>query len=648
MPLLISLHPLYTVIFFLIFFSTIRLLCGCLSIIFTTSISTYHILLNLMRNFLPYLFALVIGLQAFGQSQHIDSLENELTKPGLEKDDRTLILINLSYWYSMKQLPDKALERLDEAASLVTKQDSLKFKPLLYQEYSRIYLTKGEFLKGLATAANLEKFADAEKDRIMLESKSGEPKPSKSMNTGDAYAIIGEIHRKMGDFQKALEYALKSLEVAELLGKQALMANCYNNIGIIYKEQDDLEQSKKYYFKAMKLNNQLPNREYYTGSNYNNIGIIYRNTKQYDSALICYQNGLKYIQSPYGKATIYNNIGAVFYDLKVYDSAQYYHQNALSIQKEQGYNEQVSLSMISLAQVMNKMGRHGESLKLGLEAYQMNEKENSYDLLSDAAEALSEAYNGLGDLASSLFYFKKYKQYQDSLYNENKRKEIISQQLRFETREREKENELLRKKAELSEAKIKFQYIIGIVLVAVLLLSVWVLYLNIKRNKIRHELANQKLKNEQTEKRYLEKELTFKNQELVNFSLQIVEKNDFITEVTREIDKLSKIGINGFEKVKELSKKLKANYIINKHQKEFDAHVNSVYESFYNKLEDKYPGLTQNEKRLAALLRLKLSSKEISSITGISSKSVDMSRYRLRKKLGLETEDNLIEILNQV
>ena len=559
-----------------------------------------------------------------------------------------MTLINLSYWYSMKQLQDKALERLNEAASMVTETDSLDYTPLLYQEYSRIYLTNGEFLKGLASAAILEKFADAEKARIMAEAKSGTPLPSKIMNTGDAYAIIGELYRKVGDFQKALDYTLKSLEIAELLGKQQLMANAYNNIGIIYKEQHNLSQSKKYYFRAMKLNKQLSDREYYTGSNYNNLGIIYRNTRQYDSALLCYQTALRYIQSPYGKATIYNNIGAVFYDLQSYDSAQYYHQSALDIQQQHGYKEQMSLSMINLSQVMNKMERYGESLKLGLKAYEINEKENSYDLLTDAAEALSEAYNGLGDFKNSLFYFKRFKQFNDSVYDEKKRKEIIGQQVLFETREREKENELLRKKTELSEAKIRFQYLIGIVLVAVLLLSVWVLYLTVKRNRIKHELANQKLQNEQNEKKYLEKELTFKNQELVNFSLQIVEKNDFMTEITQEIEKLAKTGKNGFEKLKALSKKLKGNYIVNKHQKEFDAHVNSVYESFYKKLEDKYPGLTQNEKRLAALLRLKLSSKEISSITGISSKSVDMSRYRLRKKLGLETEDNLIEILNLI
>ena len=598
-----------------------------------------------MRNFFAYLFALTIGLQAFSQQQVIDSLENQLNQKELPAKERKEVLIKLAGQFTKKGLPDKALENLDLAAEIQFENDSLK--PLLFLEYAKNYYLTGEFLKALDFSAQLKEFADLEEDRIIAEAEKGKPRSGKILNVTNAYTVIGEIYRKIGDYEKALEYGLKSKEIAELLGMQEAVANNYNNIGIIFKEQGDLKGAKEYYLKALELNKKLA-REFNIGSNYNNMGLIYRNTRQYDSALFCFQKALNYVKSGYAIATIYSNIGAIHYDLKAFDSAQYYHQNALVIQEEHGFKEQMSLSMINLAGVRREMKRYDESIGLALEAYNINEQEKNYDLLNSAALVLANAYEDKKDFENSLFYFRKHKQYHDSVYNEKKRKEIVGHQLKFETMEKEKENELLRNQSELQEARISAQFIIGIILVAVLLLSVWVFYLTFKRNKIKQELVNQRLENEQNEKRYLEKELTFKNQELVNFALQIVEKNDFMTEVSKEIDKLSKNGANGHEKVKELSKKLKANYIINKHQKEFDAHVNSVYESFYNKLDDKYPDLTQNEKRLAALLRLKLSSKEISSITGISSKSVDMSRYRLRKKLGLDTEDNLIEVLNYV
>ena len=304
--------------------------------------------------------------------------------------------------------------------------------------------------------------------------------------------------------------------------------------------------------------------------------------------------------------------------------------------------------MINIAGLNKELGRYEESIRLATEAYTINEREKNYDLLNSAALVLSNAYEKAGDLENSLFYFRKHKQYHDSVYNENKQNEILNLQLKFNTAEKESENELLRQQNALNEARIRLQYIVGAVLVIILLLSIWILRLSVKRNKTKQELADQKLKTEQVQKDFLKKELTFKNRELTNFALQIVERNEFIAEVTREIEKWSKNGLSDDVKVKELVKRIKENESINRDQKEFDAHVSSIYESFYNKLEENYSDLTRSEKRLAVLLRLKLSSKEISSILGISPKSVDMSRYRLRKKLELTNEDDLVEMLNQL
>ncbi|RUA28671.1 MAG: hypothetical protein DSY76_04170, partial [Bacteroidetes bacterium] len=71
-------------------------------------------------------------------------------------------------------------------------------------------------------------------------------------------------------------------------------------------------------------------------------------------------------------------------------------------------------------------------------------------------------------------------------------------------------------------------------------------------------------------------------------------------------------------------------------------------ELFYSALREKYPNLTPNEVRLSALIRLDLSSKEIASILNISSKSVEMNRYRLRKKMQLSSSVNLSEFIRSI
>ena len=598
-----------------------------------------------MRNLFFWFLSLVVSSSIFGQSPVIDSLKKRLEEVELSPFEKKALILKVAKHLSRTELPDEATDYLHKAINVTGQTDSLD--PVIYQEYTRNYYLKGDFLKAAEAAAKLEEYAIAEEERITSEAREGTPKANQLFNAADAYTLIGEVYRKVGDFKKALYYALKSQRLAEWLGEKKTLANNYNNIAIIYKRLGDLEKSKDFYWKALHLNEVLK-RDYNKGSNYNNIGLLFIEKMQYDSALLCFKTALKLIESPYGRATIFNNIGDVYYNTRLYDSSEYYHRMALVIQNKSGFREQMSLSMINLAGAVKELGRYDEGIQLAQEAYKINELEKNYDLLSAAALVLSNTYEKVGDLKSSLLFSRKYKQFHDSLYNENKRNEILNLQLKFNTAEKERENELLKKQNELNKAKIKLQYMVGIVLVIILLLCIWILRLSVKRNKAKRELADQKLKTEQIQKNHLKKELTFKNRELTNFAVQIVERNDFISDVIREIERWSKKVPGSNLQVRELMKRIKENEYVNRDQREFNAHVNSVYASFYAKLEEKYSDLTRNEKRLAALLRLNLSSKEISAIVGISSKSVDMGRYRLRKKLELTNEDDLITILNQI
>ena len=73
-----------------------------------------------------------------------------------------------------------------------------------------------------------------------------------------------------------------------------------------------------------------------------------------------------------------------------------------------------------------------------------------------------------------------------------------------------------------------------------------------------------------------------------------------------------------------------------------------VYEVFYKRLMEQFPDLTPGERKLCALLRLNVSSKDIAAITFQNPQSVDMARYRLRKKLNLTGEDNLVDFLTKI
>ncbi|NLO49679.1 MAG: hypothetical protein GX103_00750, partial [Bacteroidales bacterium] len=78
---------------------------------------------------------------------------------------------------------------------------------------------------------------------------------------------------------------------------------------------------------------------------------------------------------------------------------------------------------------------------------------------------------------------------------------------------------------------------------------------------------------------------------------------------------------------------------------EFEVRCQQVHNDFYTKLNERFPNLSANEKRLSAFLRLNMSTKEISAITYQSPNSITVARSRLRKKLGLDTDENLISFL---
>ena len=86
----------------------------------------------------------------------------------------------------------------------------------------------------------------------------------------------------------------------------------------------------------------------------------------------------------------------------------------------------------------------------------------------------------------------------------------------------------------------------------------------------------------------------------------------------------------------------------NKDLEQFNKQLENVNRHFIERLKNNFTNLTENELQLCILLRLRLSSKEIASITNITSKSVDMNRYRLRKKLSLNSDIDFYDYLQNL
>lgn len=150
-----------------------------------------------------------------------------------------------------------------------------------------------------------------------------------------------------------------------------------------------------------------------------------------------------------------------------------------------------------------------------------------------------------------------------------------------------------------------------------------------------------KLKNDK-----LEAELQLKNKELATTTINLVQKGEVLHKIKDEFMRMKKTG-NESENPEDLKKLIRMlePEKVKKDWDQFALHFNQVHDDFLVAIKREYPTLTSNEIKLCAYLRLNISSKEMAHIMNITVKSVELSRYRLRKKLQLPQEANLFNFL---
>jgi len=169
--------------------------------------------------------------------------------------------------------------------------------------------------------------------------------------------------------------------------------------------------------------------------------------------------------------------------------------------------------------------------------------------------------------------------------------------------------------------------------------------------KFRYELRNTRLENQklikEREAEKLRAQIELKERDLANKAVIISQKETLIKNVSSQLEKQvhkNVVKINDIKNVvSDLNSKTSNNF-----WDDFETHFVNVHPEFYKLLNSKYPGLTTNERRLCAFIKLNLTTKEIASITKRNPESIHMTRSRLRKKMGLDKTDNLENIITSI
>jgi DNA-binding CsgD family transcriptional regulator len=160
----------------------------------------------------------------------------------------------------------------------------------------------------------------------------------------------------------------------------------------------------------------------------------------------------------------------------------------------------------------------------------------------------------------------------------------------------------------------------------------------LKRKKLKAQKKIVQINNEK-----LREEVESKNRELAISTMSIIKKNEFLNAIKDQL----KASTDNPE-VKSVIRTIDRNINNVDDWKFFEDAFNNADKDFLKKVKSSHPELTANDLRLCAYLRLNLSSKEIAPLLNISVRSVEVKRYRLRKKINLAHENGLVDYIMQI
>ncbi len=470
------------------------------------------------------------------------------------------------------------------------------------------------------------------------------------------YGNLGMLYYNNNyDFERTLFYYRKSLDYAVKLNDKSLIAEVYNRIGRILFNQNNLDDALHYFNNAKEIFKDLEN-DLGAAVALNNIGEIYRQKGDLTNALNYYNQSAELnseINNQRLKAITFENIGHIHSLQGDKEKALEYYNSSLELYKN--INDFVGRSELYLliAAENIKVDEIEEAHHSYENAYGLAVENKQWEQIKEASLGLSRVFESKKEYKKSLNYLRIYARYNESIIKKQMSDELYDLQSHFIRSISEKELQIKDTDIELLESEqrisnLKQHFLVSGVIALIILSVLTVIRL---RNRVKKEkLINQKDRQlHETQQELLRLELDNKDNDLINFALHLVQKNEVLKQLKTD---LSKIRTNSDDelnrRIKELSIHIQQSLQINKEIEEFQQKVDLTYDDFFSKLKVRFPSLTNNEKRLCALLRLNLSTKEISSLNNTSIKAVEMSRYRLRKKCNLDNLQSLSEYLQNI
>lgn len=456
--------------------------------------------------------------------------------------------------------------------------------------------------------------------------------------------------------EKGLQYVTQSLSEYKSLEKTnpevALIGRCkclqlISTIYIRQKKYDDAEKLSNEVIDELKDKNDTSGT---LGLAYNSLGYLYELKNEKGEAERYYTLALKEFEKGNNTAylpTSYCKLGEIALDKKEQESSLDYFKKSLALaetseNKQAQVNALIDLGKWSMAYESDMLQAEIYFNKARIIAVQLSDKTFEIKTLEAliALKNKEQDFEEVSKLQHQVITIK------DNFYSFEREQIVKSLEVQFEVSEKNRKLDLLAAEKEVS--KLTNYLLIGLLFVVIVVFII--LYFFLKRInkrdkqllKAKEELVQLMEDQKKLKEQQFQNDLEYKESQLSAITIQMLEKNELLDEIKTILNKKEPTSEKDI-------KKLVSKYTIQDNNwRDFDNYFESLNKNFYTRLKQKYPDISTNDLKICALIKLNLSIKEMASILNISPDSVKTARHRLRKKLQLNTEDNLTDFILSV
>lgn len=449
---------------------------------------------------------------------------------------------------------------------------------------------------------------------------------------------LGATFSDMGMPALSVDYYLHGLDYCTDSIYDEYKAMLYNNLGIIYAERQMLDRAEKYFLDALAINK---HKQLYDNMslNYGNLTELYALQGNIEKALETSQLGLDFVNQkshPEQLARMRVYQGSLYARSNQYDVALSRYKSALKQYTEIDYKKGIVDALLHIADVWLSENQPDSAMIYSQQAYDICRLSERDDDMVATLGTLADISRAKGNYLSALNLLSERSALSDSLRNAESRLRLT--------------NWPAGTTGKSAAAKPFSRTTTGWLLAAVIALfgaSILLLTFLLKQRRENHDRITE-IENENSQ---LSKDIDQLRRQMTSLSLDKIKLHEGLSDLSDGLHTvLTEISPRENEKRETLRNVLRRvdNLTAFDADEEFKLFFEGIHPDFYNTLSARYPDLTPRDMRLCAFLMLGMTTKEIAVLTYREIRSVDSARNRLRKKLGLEINDDLTTYLRSI